>query len=174
MAQAPVSGTKKPAIDGTLIILTAGARQLYDTALPAFDEMGKKSYFLGDVGNGAKMKLVVNMVMGSMMGGFCEGLALAKESGLELAELLDVLSIGALSNPMFNIKGPSMLQHEYPPAFPLKHQQKDTRLALALGDEVGQATPVAAAANELFKKARQMGLADADMSGVFEAVRKQE
>jgi len=37
---------------------------LYDEALPAFDILGKKSFFLGDVGNGAKMKLVVNMIMG--------------------------------------------------------------------------------------------------------------
>jgi len=37
---------------------------LYDEALPAFDIMGKKSFFLGEVGNGAKMKLVVNMIMG--------------------------------------------------------------------------------------------------------------
>lgn len=116
-----MSGTKKPAIDGTLIILAAGARALYDASVPAFELMGKKSYYLGDIGNGAKMKLVVNMVMGSMMGAFCEGLALAQETGLDPTELLDVLSIGALNNPMFTIKGPSMLKNEYPTAFPLKH-----------------------------------------------------
>ena len=50
-----------------------------------------------------------------------------------------------------------MIKGEYPPAFPLKHQQKDMRLALALGDELAQEMPVAAAANEMYKTARRLG-----------------
>ncbi|CAH8390120.1 unnamed protein product [Eruca vesicaria subsp. sativa] len=59
-----VSGSKKPAEDGQLIILAAGDKSLFDVSIPAFDVLGKKSFYLGQVGNGAKMKLVVNMVMG--------------------------------------------------------------------------------------------------------------
>ncbi|WVZ16419.1 hypothetical protein V8G54_009401 [Vigna mungo] len=141
---------------------------LYDEALPAFDILGKKSFFLGDVGNGAKMKLVVNMIMGSMMNAFSEGLTLAERSGLNPATLLDVLDLGAISNGMFKLKGPTMLQNSYSPAFPLKHQQKDMRLALALGDENAVSMPIAAAANEAFKKARSLGLGDLDFSAVHE------
>ena len=68
LAQAPVSGSKKPAIDGVLIILAAGDEALFSECQVAFDIMGKKSLFLGPVGQGARMKLVVNMVMGAMMG----------------------------------------------------------------------------------------------------------
>lgn len=50
------------------------------------------------------------------------------------------------------VQGPSMSQRTYLPAFPLKHQQKDMRLAIALGDKLGQALPTAAAANELYKQ----------------------
>jgi hypothetical protein len=57
--------------------------------------------------------------------------------------------LGAIATPMFKMKGPSMIGGKYPTAFPLKHQQKDMRLALALGDEVAQSMPVAAAANEV-------------------------
>jgi 3-hydroxyisobutyrate dehydrogenase-like beta-hydroxyacid dehydrogenase len=57
--------------------------------------------------------------------------------------------LGAISNGMFKLKGPTMLKNSYPPAFPLKHQQKDMRLALALGDENAVPMPVAAAANEV-------------------------
>lgn len=68
-SQAPVSGSKKPAIDGSLIILAAGSKSLYDESVPSFDIMGKRTFFLGEeVGQGARMKLVVNMIMGSMMG----------------------------------------------------------------------------------------------------------
>lgn len=54
-----------------------------------------------------------------------------------------------MANPMFRGKGPIMLKTDYSPAFPLKHQQKDMRLALSLGDENAVSMPVAAAANEV-------------------------
>ena len=73
---------------------------------------------------------------------------------------------------MFALKGPSMIKGAYPPAFPLKHQQKDMRLALALGDELAQEMP-AAAANEMYKTARRMGKDDEDFSAVIAAIRKQ-
>ncbi|KAJ9697620.1 hypothetical protein PVL29_009445 [Vitis rotundifolia] len=172
--EAPVSGSKKPAEDGQLVILAAGEKALYDEAIPAFDIMGKKSFFLGQVGNGAKMKLVVNMIMGSMMNAFSEGLVLADRSGLNPHTLLDVLDLGGIANPMFRLKGPTMIQNSYSPAFPLKHQQKDMRLALALGDENAVSMPVAAAANEAFKKARSLGLGDLDFSAVYETVKTLE
>ncbi|KAL0370919.1 UNVERIFIED_CONTAM: Glyoxylate/succinic semialdehyde reductase 1 [Sesamum angustifolium] len=109
--EAPVSGSKKPAEDGQLVILAAGDKEI--TAL----------YFC----------------IVSMMNAFSEGLVLADKSGLNPQTLLDVL-------------------------------QKDMRLALALGDESSVPMPVAAAANEAFKKARSMGLGDLDFSAVHETV----
>lgn len=41
-----------------------GMQALYEEAIPAFNVLGKRSFYLGQVGNGAKMKLVVNMIMG--------------------------------------------------------------------------------------------------------------
>ncbi len=65
--QAPVSGSKQPAIDGQLIILASGDASLFKAAQPAFALMGKRSFYLGALGAGARMKLVVNQIMGSMM-----------------------------------------------------------------------------------------------------------
>lgn len=168
--EAPVSGSKKPAIDGQLIFLCAGDKGLYEEVAEALDVMGKRSFFLGAVGAGARMKLVVNMIMGSMMGAFTEGMALAEKADLSQQDLLDVLALGAMSNPMFALKGPSVQKREFPPAFPLKHQQKDMRLALALGDDLAQPLPVAAAANELYKAAKGAGEGDSDFAAVYSAV----
>jgi 3-hydroxyisobutyrate dehydrogenase-like beta-hydroxyacid dehydrogenase len=55
----------------------AGDKALYDAAAGPLDVMGKASFFLGEVGAGANMKLVVNAVMGSMMAAFAEGMSLA-------------------------------------------------------------------------------------------------
>ncbi len=170
--EAPVSGTRGPAIDGTLIILAAGDESLYQDARPLFEIMGKQDFFYGEVGQAARMKLIVNMVMGGMMTAFCEGLALAERSGLSQSDLREVLAIGALANPMFSIKGPLIEAGQFAPAFPLKHMQKDLRLATLLGDELEQPVPTAAAAHEAFIVARALGLADADFCAVFRAIAK--
>lgn len=168
--EAPVSGSKKQAEDGALIILAAGDRSLYEDVLPGFERMGKKILYLGAVGNGARMKLVVNMVMGGMMTALCEGLALGGRTGLEQADILDVLDSGAMANPMFKLKGGAIGQGNFAPAFPLKHMQKDMRLAVAMGDGVGQPLFSASTANELFKRARDMGFGDEDFAAVFKAI----
>lgn len=168
--EAPVSGTKKPAEDGTLIILAAGDRSLYDQAVPAFEKMGKLFPFLGKAGQGARMKLVVNMIMGGMMTAFCEGLALGQKSGLDGQQILEILMAGALANPMFGSKGTMILQQEFRTSFPLKHMQKDMRLAIALGDQLGQPLASAAAANETFKRARNLGFSEEDFAAVFKAI----
>ncbi len=165
--EAPVSGSKGPAENGTLILLAAGERALFDEAEPAFSVMGKKSVFLGEVGQGARMKLVVNMIMGTMMTAFTEGMTLAAKADLSTQDLLDVLDAGAMSNPMFRGKGPLMQKESFAAAFPLKHAQKDMRLALLLGDELAHGMPTVAASNEVFKKARQKGLGDNDFSSVY-------
>ncbi|GKV09966.1 hypothetical protein SLEP1_g21396 [Rubroshorea leprosula] len=169
--EAPVSGSKKPAEDGQLIFLTAGDKSLYDTVSPFLDIMGKSRFYLGEVGNGAAMKLVVNMIMGSMMASFSEGLLLSEKVGLDPNVLVEVVSQGAISAPMYSLKGPSMVKSLYPTAFPLKHQQKDLRLALELAESVSQSTPIAAAANELYKVAKSHGLNDEDFSAVIEVLK---
>lgn len=124
-------------------------QSLFTEVKPALDVLGSKSLFLGEVGNGARMKLAVNMVMGSMLNALSEGLALSEKAGLSQEALLEVLEAGAMSCGLFRVKGKQILAGEHPPSFPLKHHQKDMRLALAVGDEVGQPMPVAAAANEV-------------------------
>lgn len=169
--EAPVSGSKKPAEEGKLIFLTAGDESLYHEVSPILDIMGKSRFYLGDVGNGAAMKLVVNMIMGSMMASFSEGMILGQKMGLDPGVLVEVISQGAISAPMYSMKGPSMIKASYAPAFPLKHQQKDLRLALAMAEEVSQPIPVAAAANELYKVAKAHGLGEEDFSAVIEALK---
>ena len=169
--EAPVSGSKKPAEDGTLVILAAGDRTLYDEVLPCLEKLGKKILHLGEVGNGARMKIVVNMIMGGMMAAFCEGLALGEKAELNLADILDVLDSGALANPMFRLKGAGITAGNYATAFPLKHMQKDLRLAIDLGDRLNQPLPCAATVNEQYKEAKKEGYGDEDFSALYKIIR---
>lgn len=170
--EAPVAGSRKPAEDATLTIMAAGDRQLYDKALPLLEKMGKKILYLGEAGSAARMKLANNLVMGGMLTAFCEGMALAVKTGLDPAQFLDVLDSGAMSNPMFRMKGAAVVENaEFPVAFPLKHMQKDLRLALQLAEKAGQPLFATATVNELFKKALAAGLGDADFAAVNRVIR---
>lgn len=170
--EAPVAGSRKPAEDATLTIMAAGDRELYDSSLPALEKMGKKLLFLGETGKASRMKLANNLVMCGVLTALSEGIALAAGSGLDTAQLLEVLDSGAVSNPMFRLKGPQIAANkEFPTAFPLKHMQKDLRLALQLAEEVGQPLFVTATINELYKKALAENLGDADFAAVSRVIR---
>lgn len=67
-----------------------------------------------------------------------------------------------------------MVAERFDPAFPLKHQQKDLRLALELGSDAGQYLPVAAAANDLYLTARNHGAGDLDFSAVLRAIQRKQ
>ena len=116
------------------------------------------------------MKLVINVVMGAQMAALAEGIKLAEASKLDTEVLHDLLCNGALSSPLVQGKGKCLLNKNYATNFPLKHQQKDLRLALQLSDQVRQQTPVIAATNELYKTAMARGKGDLDMCAVVNAL----
>lgn len=171
--EAPVSGSKKPALDGQLIFLTAGDAEVLDAIRADLDAMGKATHFYGpDVGAGTRMKLCVNMTLAIQIAALAEGIALCEASGLSGESFVEVLKQGAMSSPLVAGKGAAMVKREYAPQFPLEHCQKDLRFAVGAGDSLGLALPVAAASNELFKRARAAGKGADDCSAVVEVSRK--
>jgi len=170
--EAPVSGSKGPAAQGQLIFLCGGDEALFTSCADDLDVMGKAKFFFGAVGQGTRMKLVVNMVMGSMMSAFGEGLSLCDAVGLDGAQLLQVLDLGVMANPMFKLKGPKMLASDHAANFPLKHAEKDMRLAVAMGQAHGIELPVASTADTSMKKAIDAGHGDKDFSAVVEGQKK--
>ncbi|KAK7486991.1 hypothetical protein BaRGS_00021807, partial [Batillaria attramentaria] len=168
--EAPVCGSRVPALEGQLIILTSGDRKLYDDCFSCFEAMGRKSFYLGnEVGTATRMKLIHNMMLGTMVAGLAEGMALAEKVGLDQEDLAEIFSLGSLNCSTINFKSQAMVSQRFDPHFPLQHQQKDLRLVLSMGDSVEQPLYLAAAANELYKKARRLGFGEGDISAVYKA-----
>ncbi|CAK8686389.1 unnamed protein product [Clavelina lepadiformis] len=108
--EAPVSGNKKSAEQGKLVILAAGDRSLYMDAYSCFEALGKKTFFLGELGSGGNTKLIVNMLMGSFMASLAEGLSLAEKAGVDQYTLLDVLNLSDIACPLVKTKGAAILE----------------------------------------------------------------
>jgi 3-hydroxyisobutyrate dehydrogenase-like beta-hydroxyacid dehydrogenase len=176
--EAPVSGSKIPALTGALIFLCAGSEELFnevkDTGLKA---MGKASYFFSsEVGAGTRAKLVINSLMGTMLTAFGEGLALSQAVGLDPAVMIEVIGQGAIASPIFALKGAKMIAGDHAPNFPLKHASKDMTLAKEMAEKAGVEYSVMNQAEALLQSATvdpELNLADEDFSAVFEKIHKE-
>ncbi|XP_075686821.1 cytokine-like nuclear factor N-PAC isoform X6 [Rhinoderma darwinii] len=167
--EAPVAGNQQLSNDGMLMILAAGDQGVFEDCSSCFQAMGKTSFFLGEAGNAARMMLIINMVQGSFMATIAEGMTLAQVTGQSQQTLLDILIQSQLSSIFLDQKCQNILQGNFKPDFYLKYIQKDLRLAIALGDSVNHPTPMAAAANEVYKRAKALDQSDNDMSAVYRA-----
>ena len=138
---APVSGSVKPATEGTLLILVGGKRDAYREHLPIFDVLGKQSFYFGENGQGANAKLVINLLLGVTLQAFSEALVLGAKMGLNRDTLLDMISASASVSPIMSMKMPSIKVDSYEAAFALKHMNKDFGLALDAEARVQLGTP---------------------------------
>ncbi|KAG7350161.1 oxidoreductase [Nitzschia inconspicua] len=176
--EAPVSGSKGPAAQGTLIFLCAGSQDLFDEIKDhGLNVMGKASHFFNtQVGYGTRAKLVVNSLMGTMLAAFGEALALSESMGLNPTTMLNVIGQGAIQTPMYNLKGPKMIVQDHTPNFPLKHAHKDMTLACDMAKHAGTEYSVMESAERLFRTARndtELNIADEDFSAIYEIIHKQ-
>jgi 3-hydroxyisobutyrate dehydrogenase-like beta-hydroxyacid dehydrogenase len=163
---APVSGTKKPAEDGALVILAGGPEDKVKELEPLLLAMGKKVIYCGPVGQGSMMKMFINLLLGVMMEGFAEALNFGRLGGLELEAMLDTVFSGAMNSPMFQVKAANLREKNYPPAFPLKHLAKDAKFVVDTAFELGAPVPVGQMLLHLCRTGVAQGWGDEDISAI--------
>ena len=128
---APVSGSKGPAEAGQLLILASGPPAAEAIVRPAFSAIGRKTVWLGEVGQGTRMKMVVNAYLATLVEGVAEALELAERLGIDPAALEDAIEGGPLDAPLADAKLHKMKSGDYTPEFPLEWALKDVDLAIA-------------------------------------------
>ncbi|WP_316766540.1 NAD(P)-dependent oxidoreductase [Pedobacter frigiditerrae] len=148
---APVSGSLKQAIEGSLVIMAGGDKTAFEKVKPIFDVLGKLSLQVGEIGAGNSAKLAINTLLSFHAQGLAEAVSFAKKQGIDTKELLELINNSALGNVFMKIKGDAILQENYNAVFALKHIAKDLGLAKAEGLN----SPLANAAYESFKNAEQ-------------------
>ena len=162
----PVSGTKKPAEDGTLVILAGGPEAKVKELEPLFLCMGKKVIYCGPVGQGSMMKMFINLLLGIMMGGFAEVLNFGRLGGLEMEAMLETVYAGAMNSPMFQVKAANMKEKKYPVAFPFKHLSKDLKFLVDTAYELEAPVPLGQILLHLYRAGVAQGWGDEDISAI--------
>jgi 3-hydroxyisobutyrate dehydrogenase len=97
----------------------------------AFAAIGSKTLWLGDAGQGSRMKLVVNAYIAMLVEGVAEALELAERFGVDSGALEAIIEGGPLDMPFVDAKLHKMVSADYAPEFPLEWAVKDVDLALA-------------------------------------------
>jgi 3-hydroxyisobutyrate dehydrogenase len=134
--------------------------------------MGGERVHLGPVGSGAVTKLINNFLCGVQAAALAEGLAMAERSGLDLAQVVAVLSNGAPGSPLVKGAAPKMATKAYQPAnfFPLL-MAKGLNYAIRTFAEQGVELDTAKAARARFLATAHTDAEHQDMSAVIEPIR---
>jgi 3-hydroxyisobutyrate dehydrogenase len=159
---APVSGSKGPAESGQLLILASGP----DRARPAlerpFAAIGRATVWLGEAGQGSRLKLVVNAYMATLIEGVAEAIELAGQLGVSTGRLAEAIEGGPLDAPIADAKLHKIERGDFEPEFPLEWALKDVDLALEAVD--GDTLPLLSALSRQWHAAVDAGHGRQDVS----------
>jgi 3-hydroxyisobutyrate dehydrogenase len=165
---APVSGSVKPAQDGTLIIMVGGDTAVYQQVKYLFDILGKLSIHLGENGMGSSAKLAINFFLGLNIQGIAETVLFAKSKGISTENMLTIINEGACGSGISRMKSTNILNNNFAAAFALKHLAKDLRLA----KQAGLISPLMEPLFTTYQNALQDGLGNEDVIGVLNYLAK--
>jgi 3-hydroxyisobutyrate dehydrogenase len=139
---APVLGTKAPAEQGKLVVLASGPEGVRDRADPIFDAVGARTMWLGEAGQGTRLKMAVNTWILAVVEGAAETLALAEGLGLDATLVLDAVAGGPLDLPYLQAKGKAMIARDFEPSFRLALAAKDAGLVEQAAADTGLDLPL--------------------------------
>jgi 3-hydroxyisobutyrate dehydrogenase/2-hydroxy-3-oxopropionate reductase len=169
----PVSGSVSVVESGTLTVMAGGDQNALERARPVLDTFAKSIFYLGDIGAGATMKLVVNSLVHSLNVAVSEALVLAEQAGLDRQVVYDVFEASAAGAPYVKYKRAAFLQPgEVPVAFSLDLVAKDQELIHDLAQQTGARMDQAEASRQLVAEALQAGMGERDISEVAVFLRR--
>jgi 2-hydroxy-3-oxopropionate reductase len=143
MLDATLSGTSKMCAEREITIMVGGREKVFRECERIFSAIGKEVFYIGQNGQGALAKLIVNLVLGLNRMVLAEGLSLAKKAGMDQRRLLEILKKSAAYSKAMDMKGSRMVDKEFlPPEGKLAFHLKDVRLILELGERLNFPLPL--------------------------------
>jgi 3-hydroxyisobutyrate dehydrogenase len=172
MLDAPVSGGVVGARDGTLTIMCSGPKAGLERAMPVLQATAKRIFHVGETaGLGSTAKMINQLLCGVHIAAAAEAMNVAESAGLSLATVHEIIGVSAGNSWMWGDRGPKMMQDNPPVTSALDIFVKDLGIVLDQGRLARQATPLAAAAHQMFLAASGQGHGGCDDSQVIRAYR---
>lgn len=165
--ECPVGGTVGPARQGKLLGLAAGASADVARAKPLLEQMCRRVEQLGAVGNGASMKLAINLPLMVAYQALAEAYILARDVGMSTDALMDLFADTSGAPNILKIRGPAIAktlagEDSGSAAFDIDLICKDLTAMIDEARTRGATLPVAEAALATFKQAQADGWGQRD------------
>lgn len=154
---APVSGGQAGAENGQLSIMCGGTVADFDRAAPVIDAYAKICRRMGDVGAGQMTKMCNQIAIAGLVQALSESLAFAQKAGLDVADVVEVISQGAAGSWQMVNRHATMHRGEFEHGFAVDWMRKDLAICLQAGDQLGAALPVTALVDQFYKDVQAMG-----------------
>jgi len=169
LVDAPVSGTKKPAEEGKLVVLASGDDAAIDRCAPVLDAVGQKTVRLGEAGEGTRLKLVLNHWLLGLVECVAGTVAFAEGVNVDPARFLETIEGGPLDAAYAQMKGRQMIERDFPASFALDTAHKDAELVIEAAERHDVELPLVAAVEGRMRRAVELGYGDKDMGATFMA-----
>jgi 3-hydroxyisobutyrate dehydrogenase-like beta-hydroxyacid dehydrogenase len=169
---APMTGSKIGARDGTLVFIVGGDESHIERLKPLFAAMGKKIFRMGETSKGQATKLAMNLQIAVIFEGFAEALTLATKLGVDAEKLLQLIDATMVRSGVVEYKAPFILNRDFTPNFPLRLMHKDIRLTLEAAKEVRVKLPALETVEEIYAMATEDGNQDLDYAATLTLLEK--
>jgi len=154
--------------EGSLYLMIGGRKAVFESVQAILEKLSTNVRYVGQAGEAAKLKALVNMVMNINTAGLAEGLGLASALGLDLSMVREVFSQTGAASRVLVTDGEDMQNRDHSCFFSAAHAAKDSAIALQLGKAAGLQLPLATATEAQFQRMVAAGLGELDKSGIAE------
>ncbi|TPW32883.1 NAD(P)-dependent oxidoreductase [Pararhizobium mangrovi] len=154
---APVSGGQAGAENGKLTVMVGGEQAAFDRAKPVIDAYARMVGLMGPAGAGQLTKMINQICIAGLVQGLAEGLHFGKRAGLDIENVVSVISQGAAGSWQMENRWKTMDAGEYDHGFAVDWMRKDLSIVLAEARNNGAQVPVAALVDQFYAEVQAMG-----------------
>ena len=169
--EAPISGTSAELRAGSAMALVAGKVETIAAAKAVLDALCPLRTIVGDIGDAAKTKLAINLILQNNRAALAEGIAFAESLGLDTTTFLATAKQSAAYSKVMDTKGDKMLARDFDPQSHIAQTLKDAELILDQARRSGQSLPMTSAQTALLRAAIAHLGGECDSAGIIEAIR---
>jgi 3-hydroxyisobutyrate dehydrogenase-like beta-hydroxyacid dehydrogenase len=164
---APVSGGQSGAEQGILTVMVGGDARAFAQAQPVIAHYARAVTHMGPAGAGQKTKMVNQICVAAVIEGLAEGLAFARQAGLDPKRVISVISKGAATSWQMENRGETMVDGKFDFGFAVDLMRKDLRIALEEARANGAELPATALIDQFYARLQACGHGRLDTSSLI-------
>ena len=168
----PVMGGPNVAINGELVMMVSGEKQIYEKFKNIFDVIAEKTFFLGDSGTAHSIKLAMNLQIAMLALSLSEGITLTRKAGFDPKIFLKILNSTYFKTGMSEKKAYKMIKDNFEPTFTLQNLKKDLDTINNTAKSLGTHLSMANQANQIYQNAVDAGFGEIDYTGILAYLKK--